>query len=54
MTLQGSAGAESQTSSRRVAATSENDDSSQFWDSYEASICRKPHLNEKVKILAIN
>ncbi|CAG9531512.1 unnamed protein product [Cercopithifilaria johnstoni] len=43
----GSAGAESQTSSRRAAATLENDESSQFWDSYEASIYRKPHLNEK-------
>lgn len=52
MKLQGSAGAESQTSSRRAAATSENDESSQFWDSYEASIYRKPHLNEKVKILS--
>ncbi|VIO92588.1 conserved hypothetical protein [Brugia malayi] len=40
-------GAESQTSSRRAVATTENDDSSQFWDSYEASIYRKPHLNEK-------
>lgn len=47
--LQGSAGAESQTSSRRALATSENDESSQFWDSYEASIYRKPHLNEKVE-----
>uniref|UniRef100_A0A1I8EMK8 Uncharacterized protein n=1 Tax=Wuchereria bancrofti TaxID=6293 RepID=A0A1I8EMK8_WUCBA len=41
-------GTESQTSSRRAAiTTTENDESSQFWDSYEASIYRKPHLNEK-------
>ncbi|KHN78200.1 hypothetical protein Tcan_03574 [Toxocara canis] len=35
-----------ETSSRRGAAA-EQDESSQFWDAYEAGIYRKPHLNEK-------
>ncbi|VDM99700.1 unnamed protein product, partial [Thelazia callipaeda] len=50
--LSGSAVAESQASSRKAMPTAENEESSQFWDSYEASVYRKPHLNEKVQILS--